>query len=228
MRIAFFGGSFDPPHRGHLAIARAAISRLALDRVLMAPVAAQPLKGNGGQASFADRLAMVKLATEGDPRLVASDLDAPRADGQPNYTLDTLAGLRRTLSKDDTLFCLLGADALFSFKHWRRAADLLLFCDFIVAGRPGFALDDIAALLPAGLRQLGRSRQPEYIRFDFAGAGGDREERRTSLYLLTGLDEDISATEIRSALAGGSQTQSVLAPGVANYIRDHGLYQHFV
>jgi nicotinate-nucleotide adenylyltransferase len=229
MRIAFFGGSFDPPHRGHLAVARAAASRLALDRVLMAPVALQPLKGNGSQASFEDRLAMVALATEGDPRLAASDLDAPRADQRPNYTLDTLVKLRSSLPKDDTLFCLLGADALLSFRHWHRAAELLLFCDFIVAGRPGFALNEITALLPAGIRQLGCSRQAEFVRFQLGvahgGGEGTNPRRRTALYLLTGLDEDVSATEIRSALAGGSQTQTVLAAAVANYIRAHGLYR---
>jgi cytidyltransferase-like protein len=74
MRIAFFGGTFDPPHRGHIAIARAAIARLGLDQVLVAPVATQPLKGGSGHSSFADRLAMVRLAVTGEPGLVASDV----------------------------------------------------------------------------------------------------------------------------------------------------------
>ena len=90
MRIAFFGGSFDPPHRGHVAIARAAIERLALDKVWMAPVGAQPLKPDGFSTSFADRLAMVELAVAGEPGIVASAIDAPRSDGRPNYTFDVL------------------------------------------------------------------------------------------------------------------------------------------
>lgn len=220
MRIAFYGGSFDPPHRGHLAVARAAIGRLGLDRVLLAPVAMQPLKENGRQASFADRLAMVRLAVEGDPRLAASDIDAPLPGGRPNYTLDTLERLRHSLSQDDTLFCLLGADSLFSLKQWHRARELILFCDFIVAGRPGFVFDEIAALLPRGIRLLGCERQPESIRVDIAGDG----EERSSLYLLPGLNEDVSATEIRSALAGGARTQTVLPLAVAGYIHAHGLY----
>jgi nicotinate-nucleotide adenylyltransferase len=84
MRIAFFGGTFDPPHLGHLAIARAAADRLRLDRVLFAPVGSQPLKQDSSVASFADRLAMVKLAITDDTRFAASEIDAPHADGQPN------------------------------------------------------------------------------------------------------------------------------------------------
>ena len=97
MRIAFFGGSFDPPHRGHLAIARAAIERLALDTVWMAPVGVQPLKPGGFSTSFADRLAMVELAAAGDPRIVPSAIDAPRSDGQPNYTIDVLTAIKASL-----------------------------------------------------------------------------------------------------------------------------------
>ena len=67
MRIAFFGGTFDPPHCGHIAIARAAIRRLALDQVLVAPVGTQPLKGGSAHSSFEDRLAMVRLAVAGEP-----------------------------------------------------------------------------------------------------------------------------------------------------------------
>ena len=102
MRIALFGGSFDPPHLGHLRIAQAAADRLQLDRVLLAPVAVQPLK-QGQQpppAGFADRMAMVELLLRaaGDPRLEVSSLDGPRPDGRPNYTYETLAQLRASLS----------------------------------------------------------------------------------------------------------------------------------
>ena len=221
MRIAFFGGTFDPPHRGHIAVARAAIARLSLDRVLLAPAATQPLKSSGGHSSYLDRLAMVRLAVEGDPRLVPSSLDAPRPDGEPNYTLDTLVELRRTLEAPDDLFCLLGADSLFSFKRWHRAAELILFCNFIVAGRPGFSLDQISAALPQGIRQHALRHQSNFVRIDLAGASGGASH----LYLLPDLEEHISATEIRAALAGGSGTQTVLAPQVAEYIHAHHLYQ---
>jgi nicotinate-nucleotide adenylyltransferase len=221
MRIAFFGGTFDPPHRGHIAAARAAIERLKLDRVLLAPVAAQPLKGNGAHASFEDRLAMVQLAVQGEPRLAPSSADAPRPGGKPNYTLDTLTELRRSFAPDDQLFCLLGADALLSLKRWHQAAELLLFCDFIVVGRPGFSLDRISEALPEGVRQSACRHQPEGIRIELEGPAGGH----SALYLIPDLEEDISATEVRAALAEGAQAQTVLAPEVARYIRAHHLYQ---
>ncbi len=221
MRIAFFGGTFDPPHSGHIAIARAAIARLSLDQVLVAPVATQPLKGGGSHSSFADRLAMVRLAVAGEPGLIASDVDAPLPDGQPNYTFDTLQRLRRQLQPTDELFFLLGADSFLTLKKWHQCAALLLFCDFIVAGRPGFSLEQINAALPRGVRNTGEQREAAFTRFTLAGPGG----QSSGLFLLPDLDQDISATEIRAALAAGAEPQTVLAPAVAEYIRSHGLYR---
>jgi nicotinate-nucleotide adenylyltransferase len=220
MRIAFFGGTFDPPHRGHVAIASAAFTRLAMDQVLVAPVATQPLKAAHANSSFADRLAMVQLAVAGVPGLSASDIDAPLPDGRPNYTFDTLQRLR-LLHPGDQLFCLLGADSFLTLKHWHRCAELLLFCDFIVAGRPGFSLHEINAALPAGVENIDELSSPGFSRYTLAGPGG----QSTELFLLPDLDQDISATEIRAALAEGSELQTVLAPAVANYIRTHALYR---
>jgi nicotinate-nucleotide adenylyltransferase len=221
MRIAFFGGTFDPPHRGHIAIARAAIRRLALDQVLVAPVATQPLKGGSGHSSFEDRLAMVQLAVAGEPGLVASDVDAPLSGGRPNYTFDTLQRLRKHLQPTDELFFLLGADSFLTLRRWHQCAKLLLFCNFIVAGRPGFSLEQINAALPKGVQNTGEAREAGFTRFTLAGPSGQSAE----LFLLPDLDQDISATEIRAALAEGSELQTVLAPAVAEYIRTHALYR---
>ncbi len=152
MRIAFFGGSFDPPHRGHLAIARAAIERLALDTVWMAPVGVQPLKPGGFSTSFADRLAMVELAAAGDPRILPSTIDAPRSDGQPNYTIDVLTAIKASLTSGDELYFLLGADAFLSLKQWHGVEQLPFLAGFIVAGRPGFSVEDLPEALPASIR----------------------------------------------------------------------------
>jgi len=93
MRVGFYGGSFDPPHCGHLAVAKAAAEAFALDTVLLAPTARQPLKPQGAEASFDDRLAMVRLLCEGESGLEASELEAPSAESgaavQPNYTIDS-------------------------------------------------------------------------------------------------------------------------------------------
>jgi nicotinate-nucleotide adenylyltransferase len=221
MRIAFFGGTFDPPHCGHIAIAEAAIDRLRLDRILMAPVAAQPLKKAVPISSFEDRLAMVRLAVHGDPRLIATDIDGPRSPRKPNYTLDTLIELRRTLTAGDTLFCLTGADSFFTLKQWYRAAELMLVCDFIVAGRPGFSLEMILPALPDGIHVQGWRREPEFISAGITGPHG----RKSALYLLPDLKQDVSATEIRAALANGEELASVLAPEVVQYVREHHLYE---
>src|SRR5271166_970908 len=110
-RVAFFGGSFDPPHLGHLAVARAAQRALSLDTVLFAPVGAQPLKPEGSTASFEDRLAMTRLATAGEPGFAVSLLDAPKPAGASNYTIDTLCQAHAELPAGGILFCLVGADS---------------------------------------------------------------------------------------------------------------------
>lgn len=223
MRVALFGGSFDPPHRGHVALARLARERLALDRVLVAPVAVQPLKPDAAPASFDDRVAMTRLAFAAEPGVEISLLDAPRSDGKSNYTLETLETLRRQLNPDDALFCILGADSLLNIGQWHRPARLLTACDFIVGARPGFNLSAVEGALPGGIRA-----EPLYTELpgrrllELAASDG----RRSRLYLLTDLAEDVSASEIRSALHQKANPGSVLDPAVAEYIRVHSLYPH--
>jgi nicotinate-nucleotide adenylyltransferase len=232
MRVALFGGSFDPPHRGHVALARLARERLSLDRVLVAPVATQPLKQQNAPTSFADRLEMTRLAFAGEPGTEISLLDAPRPNGRSNYTIDTLATLRQQLSPDDALFCILGADSFLTIGHWYRSAELLTACNFIVAARPGFDLADIESALPNGIsaKPLG-SGYPHTLIFELNANDGSAQARMrgrhaTRLYLLTDLAEDVSATQIRSAVRGEAEANTVLNPAVAQYIRTHVLYAH--
>ncbi len=140
-RVAFFGGSFDPPHLGHLAVARAARAAFRLDTVLFAPVGAQPLKPEGSASSFEQRLAMTRLAIAGEPGFEVSLADAPKLSREhsfvPNYTLATLEGLRAGLAPECALFCLMGADTFFGLHRWRRAAEIPFVAPLIVASRPG-------------------------------------------------------------------------------------------
>lgn len=223
MKIGLFGGSFDPPHRGHLALARLAAARLGLDRVLFAPVGVQPLKRDRAQAPFADRVAMTRLAIDGEPAFQLSLVDAPRPDGRPNYTIDTLRTLRAELGADDSLFLLMGADSFLSIGRWHRSADLLLTCDFIVAARPGFDLSRLTAALPANL-SVAACDAPETAGLALCLRGPAGRESR--LYLLPELSEEVSASAIRSALESeAADPASLLNPRVAAYIRDHGLYR---
>jgi nicotinate-nucleotide adenylyltransferase len=237
MRLAFFGGSFDPPHLGHIAVAEAAAERCALDVVLMAPVGQQPLKRDTKPSSFADRMAMVRLACEGHPRLETSDVDGPgaargRLNGaeahsssyKPNYTYDTLLRLRAQLGEGDQLFCLLGADSFGALRQWHRAPELLFLCDFIVAGRPGFALNRLSEVLPPGVTSEelhAGERTVEWVLRNSAS------KATSTLWLLPDLDYEISATAIRAALDcdAAAVAQEVLNPAVARYACEHRLYQ---
>ncbi len=228
MRIALFGGSFDPPHLGHLHIALTAAKRLHLDRVLLAPAGRQPLKAHH-LTPFADRLAMLALLIEGHIQLQASEMDAPRAG--PNYTADTLARLRPTLQPGTELYFLAGADSFLTLRQWHRAEALLqpfkaggLLDGWILAARPGFPLDALATALPPGytLGEAGPAPGPLLIQQlrDPTGAPA------TSLCLLPDLDDPSTATRIREAFATNKPAESVahLTDEVAAYIRDHRLY----
>lgn len=227
-RIAFFGGSFDPPHLGHLAVARAALAALRLDRVLFAPVGAQPLKPSGTSAPYADRLAMLDLAIAGEPAFDLSDADAPRPGGAPNYTLETLLKLRATLPAQSQLYCLMGADSFLSLRHWHRAAEIPFAAQLIVASRPGQPLDRLQESLPAGVCLAEATKDteenPQRLIFELRNAAG----ASTPLFVLPGVHHDVSASQIRDQIRN-SQTASEslwlpLQPALADYIRSRNLY----
>jgi nicotinate-nucleotide adenylyltransferase len=199
MRVALFGGSFDPPHHGHIAIAKAAADVFALNRVLFAPVGRQPLKEEGKPTSFADRMAMVELACRVDPRFEVSELDAPRHDGLPNYTVETLAVLREMMPEAN-IFNLVGADSFLNLRRWHEPERLLELAEWIVVSRPGFPL---AELSPLGLTPQQRER----------------------VHLLQTVHEDVAATNLRGRLEAGDLCADVLDPGVSAYIQAHRLYR---
>jgi len=246
-RVAFFGGSFDPPHNGHLAVARAARAAFALDTVLFAPVGMQPLKPEGSAASFEDRLAMTRLAIAGEPGFQVSLADAPKQAGDrtpaqndtpndtPNYTIDTLEQLRTSLAPDSTLFCLMGADSFFGLHRWHRAAELPFVASLIVASRPGQPLPDLMvdlkAALPPGLalepaQEGSRNESGMEVRpFVLTNQAGDR----APFYVLPSLHVEISASEIREQIhaASGSPAagRDLVPQAVREYIAQHNLYR---
>jgi nicotinate-nucleotide adenylyltransferase len=233
-RVAFFGGSFDPPHLGHLAVARAARAALGLDSVLFAPVGAQPLKPRGSTASFAHRLAMTRLAIDAEAGFAVSLADAPKPAGAPNYTLETLLKLRRELPPGSHLFCLMGADSFAGLPRWHGAAEIPFAASLIVASRPSESLrqlDDLRARLPEGLAieaaaEAGLAAPGIELRsYLLRNPAGDC----TPFYLLPGLQIDISASQIRDQVrtAEGSRLQgdNLLPEAVSAYIHAHRLYR---
>lgn len=242
-RIAFFGGSFDPPHFGHLAVARAARAALSLDTILFAPVGAQPLKPDGSTASFEDRVKMTRLAIDGEPGFALSLADAPRPAGEPNYTLDTLMRLRAELPQESRLYCLMGADSFGQLRLWHRGEEVPFAAHLIVASRPGLPLDDLRAMLPQGLTlqpaSEGETGEPQaeqsgigstiaLCRYAVANEAG----LRAPFYLLPGLDVEISASQIRewirarteSSATSKAADETLMPEAVAEYIRLRGLY----
>jgi nicotinate-nucleotide adenylyltransferase len=233
--VAFFGGSFDPPHLGHLAVARAARTAFHLDTVLFAPVGTQPLKREGSAASFEDRLAMTRLAIKGEPDFAVSLADAPKADGEPNFTLETLKDLRAQLGPDGELFCLMGADSFWGLRRWHRAGEIPFVASLLVASRPGDSLNGLQAALPKGLAlesapDAEKSESGVVVRcFRLLNGGGER----ANFYVLPDLDVEISASEIRRRLRNGLEDARerpaaeprLLPNAVAEYIRAHGLYR---
>jgi nicotinate-nucleotide adenylyltransferase len=199
MRVALFGGSFDPPHRGHLAIATAAADAFDLDEVLFAPAGRQPLKPESAPAPFADRVAMLSLACIPDPRFGVSSLDAPHPDGTPNYTIETLTALHQLLP-GDTILVLVGADSFLDLPRWRDPRHLLELAEWIVVSRPGFSLDDLSAL----------NLTPD---------------QQTRVHLLETVHEDVAATNLRHRLETGDPCTDLLPGCVSDYIATHHLYR---
>lgn len=227
-RIAFFGGSFDPPHLGHLAIARAARTAFQLDTVLFAPVGAQPLKPEGSSAGFEDRLAMTQLAIAQEAGFAVSLADAPRPSGQPNFTLDTLLQLRAEFGPACSLFCLMGADSFAALPRWHCAAEIPFAATLIVASRPGEPLIGPQTALPQGLSIAAATEADRNVSgievraFTLMNQAGER----AAFYVLPGLHIDISASEIRHVLRTNVHDGPTLLPeAVRKYIRVHGLYR---
>lgn len=237
-RIAFFGGSFDPPHRGHLAIATAAADLFALDQVLFAPAAHQPFKSKFPATDFLHRYTMTALAAQVDPRFIPSLLDAPQRETggppRPNYTVETLSALRALLASGPEpaeLFTLVGADSWMEIGKWFQAPRLLVLSDWIVAARPGFSLDCAETALPAEVK-VERGSCAAAV----ANHASDTlpacdltlhhsEAAPTRVWFLPDLHEDISATELRAALDRGQANPELLPAPVWEYIAKTDIYR---
>jgi nicotinate-nucleotide adenylyltransferase len=227
MNIGLFGGSFDPIHRGHLALVQAAADRFSLRQVLFVPANVPPHKQKHPVTAFAHRYAMVVLATQDDKRWVPSLLEAGEAgwgEGAKqaaNYSIDTVRRIKQTLKKADRLFFLIGMDAFKDIAKWHEARALLAECEFIVASRPGYSLRDVAESLPEAVRPPAAVTKP----FQKQAASGDLVLPGVTLHLLDGVQQNVSATTIRTAAAQGKALGRWLDPRVAEYVRKMGLYR---
>ena len=196
MRIGLLGGSFDPPHNGHLLAAGDAYDALSLDRLVFIPAAVQPLKGRQTVAPPSQRLAMVRALVEGDARFDVSTIEIDR--GGLSYTVDTLTALAEQWPHAE-LYWLVGADVIGSFAKWRDPARIAELANLVVLTRTG--------------NGMGEDRSPDLS--SLPGAPRALPSRRI----------DISSTEIRERVRAGKSIRGFVPDAVAELIAAERLYR---
>jgi nicotinate-nucleotide adenylyltransferase len=212
--VALFGGTFDPIHAGHIAVAEAAQKRFHLDTVYFVPSSRPPHKAKPALTPFLHRYAMVALACADHADFQPSTAEAPDgATPHVFYTYDTVKKYRRE-HPDDHLYFIVGADQFLEIPTWRNYEALLDSCDFIIASRPGFRVDALRLVVPP--EKLGRtqSSDPNAIVL-----------RKSTVHILTTVASHISSTEIRQRLASRRNIHGLVPPRVEEYILGQALYR---
>ena len=210
MRLGIFGGTFDPPHVGHLLAASDAIEHLTLDRLVFVPAAVQPLKAGRETASAVHRLAMVRLMVGSDARLQSDSVEVDR-DGL-SYTVDTLREFARRFPSADRYF-LVGADVLASFAQWRDPQTVLDLATLAVLTRRADSAGDA----------ISEATQMEQQRMSARGSLLDGLAQRSTFVPTRRVD--ISSTEIRDRVRSGRSIHGFVTDAVGEYITAHGLYR---
>ena len=195
-RVGVFGGTFDPIHNGHIAVAMATRDELELDQVLFVVTSDQWLRENPPEASAADRFRMVGLAVENILEFSVSDVDIVRESS--TYTVDTLRDIRDQLDDSTELYLILGADSAGSMDRWKSADQINALAKIVVVGRPG---------------------QP----FDTQNL--DKSHPASGAEYVEGPMIDVSATRVRDYLAIGRSITDLVPPVVIEYIENQGLYR---
>ncbi len=196
MKLGILGGTFDPPHFGHLRLADAALRQLQLDRVLFVPAGVQPLRQQERHTDPEVRARLVELAIADEPRFALSRLDLDRPG--PHYTVDLLALVQQHYP-EAMLWFIMGEDSLGDLLRWREPQRLITLARLAVLQRPGYEPD-----WPTLLTALPELR----ARLDWI--------KRTEI--------DIAATDIRDRAKNGQSIDHLVPEAVANYIAEHHLY----
>lgn len=197
MRLGILGGSFDPVHNGHLAIARACQQAATLDEVWFVPAAIQPLKQTGPHASDHDRLEMLRLAVGDEPSWRVCTLEIER--GGLSYTVDTLRQIHSELP-DAELFFILGSDVLADVPHWKGPAEIFSLSTPLVVARAGQPPPDLSGLA----HFCATIKLPQ---------------------IVPTRPLDISSSQVRRRAISGESFDSFVPALVADYIRERGLYR---
>jgi nicotinate-nucleotide adenylyltransferase len=210
--IGLFGGTFNPIHLGHLRAAEEIRQRCGLSQIIFVPAHLPPHKTKK-IAPAHHRLAMVRLAVQGNPSFRVSDSELRRAG--KSYSFETIARFNKLLSPQDELFFIIGSDAFRDIHTWKYYPDFFSACHFIVMDRPGRMRCRFEDMIPADLREEFRcNRRGTY----YEHRSGYRVFYR-SVTLL-----DISSSAIREALACGASIRYLVPDAVERYIQRHALY----
>lgn len=215
-RIAFFGGTFDPVHNGHLHIARSLVDIFRLDRFYFLPAFHAPHKPDRVPTSAYHRFAMLSIATQQEPNIVVSTHELDRM--EPRYTVDTVPELTKEFA-NSKLFFVMGADSWMDIRTWRRWEDLLLMTNHIVIARPGFEISQ------SHVSDVVRDRIKDVRSLD-KGQIADLERDSDAIYLTDAVIFDTSSTILREDLSDGELERDDDVPvEVANYIEKYELYR---
>lgn len=198
MRLGVFGGTFDPVHLGHLAVARGALQHLVLDEVVFMPAGRPWMKEGVYLAEGYHRLAMVELAIDGQHGFSTSDMEL-RREGL-TYTVDTLREMANSSQGENDVHLILGADAYSSFELWKEPSEILGMCTLAVAARPG-------------------GGEPDFRKLDRLLAENTEKAIAVPVEQL-----DISGSDIRDRLIRGLSLTGYVPEKVEKYIYEHGLY----
>ncbi len=212
-RIAFFGGTFDPVHIGHLTIAERMLEVFGLDEFVFIPAFHAPHKPDRPPTSAFHRFAMLCLATSDNERIMVSPIEVEK--GEKRYTIDTLAELRE-LYPDDEIFFVMGADSWMDIRTWREWEKVLTSSNHIVVSRPGYELS-VDHVEPEIAERI----------VDIRGCGDTRDRLRKGehIYLTDAVEMNISATGLRNDLSDGNlDSADSLPPKVAKYVEKYDLY----
>ena len=213
--VALFGGTFDPIHSGHIAVAEAAQRRFHLDAIHFIPSSRPPHKMKLALTPFLHRYAMVAVACAEHGNFLPSPAEYEMDGGLPrvSYTIDTVRRFHREHPKDH-LYFVIGADQFLELPTWKSYEALLDSCDFIVASRPGFKLDALRLVIP-----------PEKIRGSSGQSPNMIALRKSAIYFLTTVSSYVSSTEIRDRVEKGKSIRGSVPLRVEKYIIGQALYR---
>jgi nicotinate-nucleotide adenylyltransferase len=230
-RIGIFGGSFDPIHSGHVAVARAADRRFNFDEIHFIPASRPPHKLKQHLAPFPHRFAMVALACADHPHFVPSLAEAGEdfSGTQLHYSIDTVRYFRHAYNTaGDRVFFIVGADAFLDIPMWKEYEALLGLCDFVIANRPGIRLEALRLVIPPDLVATPDPLREKQDKEEDALASGSpvvARLYRTNVYLLENVANEVSATDIRRKANRGQSIHGLVSARVEEYILKQGLYR---